>query len=359
MQPKTIKPSNAAGASGGNLTAIFSADGRGFQTEFPREEILKLREKSMFAVLINFGKPCHMYGKDWSHIVFPARITSASTVAQAGAGIPCTDELKVRQIVQFIEAKNLKVPPVGLISTAGYFSLGTIKNWDYRYEVLALFKFHKVKVLKGNRCGFALRKYHYYLDKPKKVIWEELLPTENIRVARKLLRRKSKEFDAKLGAQKRTFSKVTRGAESGLDLREIQLKVLSRIYPETIALFQSPGPADAEAIFAAYQRETLAQTGQLVGTLDVERKNELLQVAKTLQKVSRRQYPALNAVEYELVAGWRVRGYEKMTPKQRVESLKRLKLSPTSPDAVRKICERLKLPTVRKPGSPKKLASSN
>jgi hypothetical protein len=172
-----------------------------------------------------------------------------------------------------------------------------------------------------------------------------------------LLRRKNAELDAKVAITKNTFPQPGLGADPELDLKEMQLKVLSKIYPETIAFLQGPNPANPGEVFTAYQRETLAHTGHLVGTLDVANKSELSKTAKAIKKASRRQYTALNAADYELVAGWRVRGYDKMTPQQRFEKLKGLNLAPASVEAIRKTCERLKLPSLRKPGAPRKNTS--
>jgi hypothetical protein len=92
----------------------------------------------------------------------------------------------------------------------------------------------------------------------------------------------------------------------------------------------------------------------MVGTLD---KVEFKNAARALLNASRRKNPARDAVGFELVVGWRLRGYDRMTPRERFEALRQLGLEVSSPEAVRKICERLKLPTVRKRGAPRKFAA--
>ena len=139
------------------------------------------------------------------------------------------------------------------------------------------------------------------------------------------------------------------------DLIKIQLKVLAKSYPETISILANPNPANADAVYAAYQRETFALTGHLEGTLN---KSEFLKTSNALKNAARRKNPAIDAVMFQLVAGWRFRGYDQMTPQQRYDALKALGLEPASPESVRKICERLKLPSIRKRGAPGKSTSN-
>jgi hypothetical protein len=122
-----------------------------------------------------------------------------------------------------------------------------------------------------------------------------------------------------------------------------------------VAYVSKPDPKNAEATFAAYKQETLAATGHLVDKLT---RQEFKEVAKLLEKASRRKNPSLNEIEFQLVAGWRLHGYDKMTPEQRFHKLKELGFKPASPDAVRKMCERLKIPSMRRPGAPRKRVST-
>jgi hypothetical protein len=128
---------------------------------------------------------------------------------------------------------------------------------------------------------------------------------------------------------------------------------LSKAYPKTITYLSHPDSKNAEAAFRAYKQETLAVTGHLIDALT---KPEFKNVAKLLEKASRRKNPPLNDVEFQLVAGWRLHGYDTMTPEQRFQKLKELGFKPASPEAVRKICERLKLPSARKRGAPRKMS---
>ena len=127
--------------------------------------------------------------------------------------------------------------------------------------------------------------------------------------------------------------------------------VLSKAFPETIAFLANQKTGNADDVYAAYQRETFALTGNLIGILDPK---EFAKTAKALKNAIRRKHAAFNPVEFELVAGWRLRGYDRMTPQQRYDALKSLGLDLVSPDAIRKTCERLKLPSVRERGAPRK-----
>ena len=99
--------------------------------------------------------------------------------------------------------------------------------------------------------------------------------------------------------------------------------------------------------------EALKASGQAIaealskGTLPA---SEAFETAKAMINAVRRKNPAINVVAYLLVAGWYLRRYDHMTPKQRYDDLKSLGFLPQSPDAVRKLCEKLKLPSQRKPG---------
>lgn len=224
-----------------------------------------------------------------------------------------------------------------------------MKNIERSQGRLVLHFFYKPKIVKGRDCGFALRHYIYYQNKPRELVSEELLPTTNLRSAKTLLRRK----DAELRKQDAAAIKRQNEAQAAsVAMTESQLRCLSKAYPLTVAILKKPDTAPAGAAFTAYQRETLALSGTLVGTLD---KDAFLKTAKVLTKASRRKNPAINAVAFELVAGWCLRGYDRMNPKQRLEALKHISIiGNVTPDAVRKICDRLKLPAVRKRGAPRK-----
>jgi hypothetical protein len=131
----------------------------------------------------------------------------------------------------------------------------------------------------------------------------------------------------------------------GQDLEGNRLQCLSKAYPETVALLSKPNAATAHAAFKAYQRETLALTGNLIGTLE---RSAFMDAARALTAADRRKNSAFD-VAFELMAGWHVRGYRLMTPEDRADALKTLGLNYT-PEAIRKKCSRLKLPAARKHG---------
>jgi hypothetical protein len=335
-------------------TAEFKMHELIVRVQFDRQQLAQLRSRSMCAVSVKPENPIVNQGKSYPYIVFPARITPNLELEQTGDGFPCCNESQANEVIKVIEGKNQQVPHVGLVSAPGFFAIGTLTNIDLYQERLVLFKFHVAKTINGQRCGFALRLYKYFTDKPRELVLEEMLPTSNSRVAEKIMRQKDAELKAKVAIEKQKFLVAEAKTKSELNLIPSQLKVLSKAYPDTVVFLTNPKVANAEAAFAAYQRETLALTGHLVGALS---KTEFKKAARVLRNASRRKNLALNAVEFELVAGWRLRGYDRMTPKGRFDALKQLGLEVSTPEAVRKICERLKLPSVRKRGAPRKSAS--
>jgi hypothetical protein len=335
-------------------TAEFRINPLVVRIAFSRQKLSELKSKILCAITVKPDNPLLLCGKSYSFIVFAARITPTLDLEQVGDGFPCVDESRAKNVAEVIEAKNQKVPHLVLMSTPGFFHIGTVTNVNMCQERLVLFKFHVPKTINSRRCGFALRLYKCFVDKPRELIWEEMLPTINSKVAEKMLRQKSSEMDIKEATDKQNFAAAEAKTKVEPNLTQSQLKVLSKAYPETVAFLANPNMANTEAAYAAYQRETFALTGQLVGTLN---KTEFEKTAKALKNASRRKNEALNSVEFQLVAGWRLRGYDRMTPKQRFDDLKSLELEPASPEAVRKICERLKLPSVCKRGAPRKSGS--
>jgi hypothetical protein len=320
-----------------------------FQLPVPVDQIPRDSINLFSAITVRLDEPLTVSGRTWPIIVFPARLKEDLTFEQTAEGFPCLNESEAQFVAQAIQDKNRKTPVVALASWSGHFALATLTNEEYFRKELVLFTFHEPKVVNGVRCGHALRIYKYFLDKPREIVWEEILPTTDVKVAQNLLEKKHSELLKHEVEQKKKLKNSA--AQSGAELSTSQLKVLSKAYPKTIAYLQSPDKKNLEPAFSAYKQETLAVTGRLVETLS---KSEFDSVAAILRNAARRKNPPINDVEFQLVVGWRLRGYDKMTPEQRFEALKELGLKPPSPEAVRKICERLKLPSARKPGAPRK-----
>lgn len=324
-----------------------------FDLAIPKDKIPRESINLLTAVTFRPDKPINVSGTICPIVVFPARLSVELKLEQTAEGFPCKSESEADRILQAIQAKNRKVPSVGLASWPGHFTLATISNPDYFREELVLFRFHKPKVVENFQCGYALRIYRHFVDKPREITWEEILRTASARVAKRALAKKQAELVRQQAARENKLNGPA--AQSDADLTAIQLKVLSKAYPKTVAYLSNPNSKDAEAAFVAYKQETLAATGHLIDSLT---KGEFKIVAKLLEKASRRKNPSLNEIEFQLVAGWRLHGYAKMTPEQRFHKLKELGFTPASPDAVRKMCERLKLPSMRKRGAPHKGFSS-
>jgi hypothetical protein len=318
-----------------------------FEVHVPKKAIPLESIDLLKSVTVRPDEPLNVSGVMCPIVVFTARLRRDLKLEQIGEGFPCKTESEAETICEAIQAKNRKTPSVGLASWSGNFTLGTISGFDFFREELVLFKFSKPVILKDVRCGYALRIYRHYVDRREK-IWEQFLPTTNAKVAEKALAEKGAELAAEKSA------KTAEQKRDDSDLTSVKLKVLSKAYPKTIAHISNPDPKNAEAAYAAYKQETLAATGHLIGTLE---KNEFASVAKLLRSASRRKNPALNLIDFQLVVGWRLHGYDRMSPEERFKKLKQLGFSPASPDAVRKACERLKLPSLRKRGAPRKNAS--
>jgi hypothetical protein len=330
-----------------NPVAKLKIDKWIIELQCDRQKLLPLRVGSLCGVTIKPDEPILIGGRHYPFVVFPTRVTPTHDLEQTSEGIACDDEASATSFAELINGKNRTVPHVGLMSAPGFFGIATASNVDLVRPQLDLFRFRVAKMDNGKPCGFALRYQNYFLDKSPEVIWEELLPTTELKTARKLKRKKQAELDAKEADARAIFEKGNAAAKAEPNLTAMRLEVLAKAYPDTVAFLKNPNPANAEAVFAAYQRETFVLTGRMDGTLP---DSERLKTAKAMINAIRRKNPAINEVEYQLVAGWRLRGYDRMTPQQRYDDLKSLGLQPASPEAIRKICERLKLPSQRKPG---------
>ena len=207
---------------------------------------------------------------------------------------------------------NATRPDVVLAAWQGGFTIGLLR--DCATPGLDLFHYREPKLVKGRRYHYALRTLERSNDGRVKIVSERLLTVKSKAAAQRIFRA---EFHAKdVAAQKRT-------AQSGPSLKESQLRCLARAYPETVALLSEPEPVNSQSAFEAYQRETMALTGVLVDTLQP---SAFRKMARVLINADRRKTPAFDAVGFELVAGWHLRGYNKMTPEDRVDALKKLGL---------------------------------
>jgi hypothetical protein len=305
---------------------------------FSREKTKDLRLRSMCAVNVKPDNRINIFGKFYSHIVFPARVTDDFKIEQTASGFPCVNEGQANQIVRVIEERN-HAPQVVLVSAHGFFTLATFRT-EISCERLNLFQFPVPVTKYGITYGFALRLWKYSIDSPRELISEDLLPTTDYKTAEKIMRDKDMESALTKSLDAKSSSIAAPAVEPALI--QSQLLFLSKSYPETVGFLKNPKAGNADAAYAAYQRETLVVTGQLDGTLD---KDQYKQTARQLENASRRKLPEQNPVEYELIANWKLRGYDAMTPDERFNNLKRLGFEPVSPEAIRKTCERLKLPT--------------
>lgn len=310
---------------------------------FKRSELSERIDKNECVLSFKLPFSVEHNGGFFPFVVIPIKITAALELEQTGDAILCFDESHATEVRKEITLKN-KNPIVVLMSWKDGFQLGTLENYKSFGRVLEIRPVLQEKVINGARCGFVLRIYDYYSDEAV-LKWEEYLPVTDPIEADKLFHKKEDQMKAEAAELDKTMPPIDR------DMVKSQLLLLSKSYPDTIAFFEKPEIANIDALFKAYQRETFLNYKTLNGSFDDV---EFELVAKAMQKLSRRTKPTRDAIEYELVMGWRLRGYDKMTPQERVQHLRNLGLKPMSAEAVRKTCERLKLSTLRKPGSPQK-----
>jgi hypothetical protein len=202
-------------------------------------------------------------------------------------------------------------------------------------------------MVNGRHFGFALRYWETYPNKPAVLVWEELLPTTNMRKAQNAFRRKDEELRALDATTWKRIEDADQRRKAEPSLVENQLLCLSRPYPRTVELLRQGG--SAEETFQCYQIETLALAAAAMGLS----KSAFQQARKALLDAARRQYSRFDEIGFELVAGWKLR-YQAMTPADRAAALKSLGFGSHSPEAIRKKCERLRLPPARRRGAPKK-----
>lgn len=282
-------------------------------------------------------------------LAFQMRVTSDFEIEQMGDGFPCKDEARAKEIIQIIEAKNIAVPRVVLASWAGHFGLVTATNIDISYEELVLHHFYKPQKSGKQLCGFSLRHFRRCLGKPGEMIKEVMLPTTDSQIAEKMLKERSGEF---LESKPQKYNQSPNELEAlskSRTLGESQLLVLSKAFPESVKFLQKKEKSPPQEVYDAFKRDVFALTGKTEEQLLLNQ-NQFEELTKRIRKNQRNKQKGIDPIEYELVGGWFFKGYANMTPEQRGDALKKLGLNPPSSGAITKICLRLKLPRVRKPG---------
>ena len=324
------------------LVVKFSLPPYLFYLHVSREFLMSQPVGSLASVKFKPDQPFEHSGKIFPFIVFSARVTPTFELEQAGSGFPCVSESHADSIVEVIRGKNQDVPHVGLISWEGGFAIGTLTNIECVQNQMVLFALNSPKIIDGQQCGFYIRIYKCFIDKPRELESEIPLMTIDPKIAQEIFQKKDREMAMEHSRKVKEQAIADGKLKSQPSLLNSQLEVLAKAYPDTVELLKNPDPSKINEIFAAYQRETLALTGTLIGTsLD---KSEFMKTALALMNSARRKNPGINPIMFQLVAGWRHCGYDRMTPEQRFKDLKARGLQPSTPDAVRKMCERLKLP---------------
>jgi hypothetical protein len=318
---------------------------------FPRDDIFKLQPGTVIGVVAKSDAHNQKKFNVPEFIVFQARVTPVFEVEQVGSGFPCKDEAKAKEIYQLVVAKNLNVPIVVLVSWDGGFAIATASIPEAWYDELVLFHYHNPQKCGNKLSLFSLRYFKHCLGKPPEMIKEEMLPTMDSAVAEALLQQRNAELKAEEEAKrKKSGPQLSTIISSSATLKESQLLVLAKAFPETVKFLQTPSGANAKDVYAAYQRDIFRTTGKMDEPLTFNQE-QFYRTIKTLNNRRRRTKMGIDPIEYELVVGWFFRGYGNMPPQARTDALKQHGLHPPTADAIRQMCKRLKLPSLRKPGS--------
>ncbi len=318
--------------------------------EEPKKQIFKMRPESLIGVYVGLDLENQKLLQCPPFLAFQMRITSDFDIEQMGDGFPCKDEAIAKEIVQIIQAKNLPVPIVVLFSWGGGFWIGTMSNPDEYYDECVLFCYNKPQKVGEQFSGFSLRHFKRHLGKPPEMVKEEMLPTTDRAMAEKLFQRRIAEIKAaELAKPKESSPPPSTSVQPPANLKESQLLVLSKAFPETVKILQSNNRAEPEEAYAAYRRDIFRTTGKMDEPLMFNQAQFDI-TKKALNNKNRRAKMGIDPIEYELVVGWYFRGYGNMPPPARVTALKKRGLHPPTADGIRKMCKRLKLPQLRKPG---------
>jgi hypothetical protein len=339
----------ATTSEAGVVRCKFQYHKLGFVHMMPREKLFQLRPNSIAAVVQRLPTEIQKKWQVPEFIVFQARITPTFGLEQMGSGYPCKDEAQVKEISELIKAKNQAVPHIGLASWRGGFGIVEMTNPEAWYDEMVLFSYNKPQRIGDQISSFSLKHFKRCLGKPPEMIKEEMLPTTNREVAENLLRQRHTELQAEETAKQIKASDAAVNAKEAAALQESQLLVLSKALPETVKLFQSPEIRTPETTYAAYQRDIFALTGKMYEPTTFNQE-QFLKTAMSLYNRRRRKKMGIDPLAYELVAGWFYRGYGSMTPEKRAIALKERRFESITPQGIRKLCSRLRLPMQRKPG---------
>jgi hypothetical protein len=314
-----------------------------------RKQIFKMRPETLLGVYIGLDLENQKLLQCPPFLAFQMRITSDFEVEQMGDGFPCRNEARANEIIKIIEAKNVPVPRVVLANWPGYFGLVTVTNFDAWYDELVLFHYHQPKKLGEQLSKFSLRHYRRCLGKAAEMVKEEMLPTTDPQIAQQLFKEKHNELIKEEAKKQNQSTEKSNSTQWTAELMESEFLVLSKAFPETIHLMRKADISTKQEVYDAFRRDMFALTGNFEDSLLVSQQ-QFEELTKRRRKNRRNKQAGIDPIEFELVAGWFLKGYANMTPEKRRDALQKLGLNPPSSGALNKICLRLKLPRIRKPG---------
>lgn len=314
-----------------------------------KKQIFKMRPESLLGVYIGLDLENQKLLKCPPFLAFQMRLTSDFEVEQMGDGFPCRNEAGANEIIKIIEAKNVPVPRVVLANWPGHFGLVTVTNLDAWYDELVLFHYHQPQNLGEQLSKFSLRHFRRCLGKTAEMVKEEMLPTTDPQIAQQFFKEKHNELIKDEAKKQNQSTEKSNSTQWTADLMESEFLVLSKAFPETIKLMRTADISTPQEVYDAFRRDMFALTGNLEDSLSLNQQ-QFEELTKRIRKNRRNKQKGIDPIEYELVGGWFFKGYANMTPEKRSDALQKLRLNPPSPGAINKICIRLKLPRLRKPG---------
>lgn len=305
-----------------------------------REEISKKPAGTIVPVPFQITPELQTTKKLPPYIVFQGCVNSSGGIDQLFSGHPCQDEFMFRLTQQAIEFNCFDVPVIFLGSWQGNFAI--FPMWlEFSHEELSVFCYHSPRLHNGKRCKYSIRHYRKHLNQETELISEEFLSVIKIEKASAIMREKQKQLES--DADKRNQVKAAEQNRDMLDPAMVgpQLTVLSKVYPKTVKLMRENDQSKRRALAEAFQIENLAFTGILNPPLE---KHQYAAAAKALANAARRKDLRIDPIQYAIAGGWRYKGFDKMSNKERVMELEKIGLKNLKPDTIRKLCKRLLLP---------------
>jgi hypothetical protein len=242
-----------------------------------------------------------------------------------------------------------------LVSWENGFALGRITKFAPRFLRLAL-RFHPAEGSRGRWAVWCHRLIGVKQDKVE-FVWCLELPMRTEVAARVIVA----EIHAHL-EHKRTVANANAKSAPQLSLTESQLRFLAKSYPRTVALFRAARrqadteekPDSGDELKQAFVEETYACSQVLLES--VKDKDRLRRMARRFKRIAAGKRKP-DPVEFELIVGCYPKNYCSMKLSQLQQAVATAVGYKPTVEALRKKWTRLRLPSRRRRGRPKKESS--